>query len=115
MHRTTKQTDIPASVKMAVALRDCKNGPATCIICGRPGRPNAHIVRRSQMGRGIEQNIVSLCGECHYALDEGLFLNRLKPLGLDTQQKVMEYVIDYIKGFYPDWTEESVKYKKWED
>ena len=115
MHRQTKQTAIPASVKRAVALRDCAHGPATCIICGRPGLPSAHIVRRSQGGKGVEQNIVSLCPDCHYSMDEGLFLGRLKPLGFTTQQEVREYVVNYIKGFYPDWTEESVKYKKWED
>lgn len=52
MHRETKATAIPASVKAAVALRDCANGPATCIICGEPGMPCCHVVRRSQGGRG---------------------------------------------------------------
>ena len=115
MHRQTKQTAIPASVKAAVALRDSVHGPATCIICGASGGPHCHIVRRSQGGMGIEQNIVTLCGPCHYALDEGLYLNRLRPFGLKSQQDVKEFVVDYIKGFYPDWTEESVKYHKWED
>lgn len=115
MHRMTKMTAIPARVKAIVAQRDCAHGPATCIICGAPGGPHCHIIRRSQGGMGVEQNIVTLCGPCHYALDEGLFLDRLRPLGLDTQKKVREYVIDYIKGFYPDWTPESVTYHKWED
>lgn len=114
MHQQTKKTSIPAHVKAAVALRDSVHGPVTCIICGSPGGPHCHIVRRSQGGMGVEQNIVTLCGPCHYALDEGLYLNRLKPLGLNSQQDVREYVINYIKGFYPDWTEDSVKYKKWE-
>lgn len=99
MHRMTKMTAIPAKVKAIVAQRDCAHGPATCIICGAPGGPHCHIIRRSQGGMGVEQNIVTLCGPCHYALDEGLFLDRLRPLGLDTQKKVREYVIDYIKGF----------------
>lgn len=115
MHDMTKATSIPTKVKAAVAARDCVNGPATCIICGAPGGPWCHVVRRSQGGRGIEKNIVTLCGQCHYSLDEGLFLARLKPLGLNTQQDVREYVIDYLKGFYPDWTEESVTYHKWEE
>lgn len=115
MNRQTKKTAIPASVKAAVAARDCVNGPATCIICGAPGGPHCHIVRRSQGGKGVPENIVTLCGECHYAFDEGLFMARLRPLGFETQADVMKYIIDYIKGFYPDWTEEKVKYKKWED
>ena len=114
MHRQTIATSIQTKVKAAVALRDSAHGPATCIICGDPGGPHCHIVRRSQGGMGIEQNIVTLCGPCHYALDEGLFLNRLKPLGLHSQQDVRAYVIRYIKGFYPDWTEEKVRYHKWD-
>ena len=79
MHHMTKMTAIPAKVKAIVAQRDCAHGPATCIICGAPGGPHCHIIRRSQGGMGVEQNIVTLCGPCHYALDEGLFLDRLRP------------------------------------
>lgn len=113
MHELTKATSIPAKVKAAVAARDCKNGPATCIICGAPGGPHCHIVRRSQGGMGVEQNVVSLCGSCHYAFDEGIGLSRLRPLGFETRQDIEDYIIDYIKGFYPDWTPESVTYRKW--
>lgn len=113
MHRMTKWTNIPASVKAAVALRDCTNGPATCIICGAPGSPCCHIVRRSQGGLGVVQNIVTLCGPCHYAFDEGIGLKRLEPLGFHSRTDVEQYIIDYIKGFYPDWTPESVTYQKW--
>lgn len=113
MHRMTKWTDIPTSVKATVALRDCANGPATCIICGAPGGPHCHVVRRSQGGMGVEQNIVSLCGPCHYAFDEGYGLSRLKPLGFESREQIKEYIHDYMRGFYPDWTPESVRYKKW--
>lgn len=113
MHRETKATDIPSSVKAAVALRDSKNGPATCIICGDLGMPCCHVVRRSQGGMGVVENIVSLCPQCHYAFDEGLYMRRLKPLGFERQQDVRDYIIDYIKGFYPDWTPDSVTYHKW--
>lgn len=111
MHRQTKATSIPQATKDEVNRRDGGH----CIICGAPGDPCAHVVRRSQGGMGIVQNIVTLCNECHYSLDEGLFLSRLKPLGLNSQAEVREYVIGYLKGFYPDWTEEAMKYKKWED
>lgn len=118
MHRQTKSTSIPASVKAAVALRDCSGGhPATCIICGSPGAPCCHVVRRSQGGRGdTERNIVTLCNFDHYALDEGLFIKgRLEKLGLHTQQDVKEFVYAYMKGQYSDWTPESVKYHKFEE
>lgn len=116
MHTETQHTAIPARIKAAVAKRDSTNGPATCIICGAPGGPCCHVVRRSQGGRGdTERNIVTLCNECHYAHDEGLFMGRLRPLGLETQQDVERFVVEYIKGFYPDWTPESVKYHKLEE
>ena len=113
MHRMTKATAIPAKVKAAVALRDSDNGPATCIICGEPGGPHSHVVRRSQGGMGVELNIVTLCNKCHYAFDEGLFLNRLRSLGFNSQEDIKRYIVDYLKGFYPDWTPDSVTYRKW--
>lgn len=113
MHKITKATAIPAKVKAAVAARDCINGPATCILCGAPGMPCCHIVRRSQGGMGIEQNIVSLCSPCHYAFDEGMGMKRLASLGFHAQKDIRDYIVEYIKGFYPDWTEETVKYRKW--
>lgn len=116
MHKYTKACSITPAVKAAVALRDCSSGhPATCIICGSPGAPVCHCVRRSQGGMGIEQNIVSMCNECHFSHDEGLFMSRLRPLGFETQQDVQEYVKNYLRGHYPDWTEESVKYHKYEE
>lgn len=116
MHRQTKATSIPASVKARVSLRDCSGGhPDTCIICGAPGAPVCHCVRRSQGGMGIEQNIVCMCNECHFSHDEGLFMSRLRPLGFETQQDVQEYVKDYLRGHYPGWTPESVKYHKYKD
>lgn len=114
MHTETKHTAIPASVKATVSLRDSVHGPATCIICGAPGMPCCHVVRRSQGGRGdTERNIVTLCHECHCAHDEGLFIKRLNSLGFYTQQDVEKYVLDYIKGIFPDWSVESVTYHKW--
>ena len=97
MRRETKATAIPASVKRAVWCRD----RGECVICSCPGEPNAHIVRRSQGGRGIEQNIVTLCRRCHREMDEGRHAKIYK-----------EMVIKYISDLYPGWSEESVKYHK---
>ena len=116
MHTETKHTAILPRIKAAVALRDSVYGQATCIICGAPGNPCCHIVRRSQGGRGdTERNIVTLCNECHHAFDEGEFMGRLKPLGFETQQDIAAFIEEYIKGFYPDWTRDSVTYHKWRD
>lgn len=112
MHTETKYTAIPPSVKAAVWARD----GGACIICGAPGNPCCHVVRRSQGGRGdTERNIVTLCYECHNAFDEGLFMKRLKPFGFEAQQDVAAFIEEYIKGFYPDWTRESVTYHKWRE
>lgn len=113
MHKMTKLTAIPAKVKAAVALRDSAHGPATCILCGAPGGPHCHIVRRSQGGMGVEANIVTLCGPCHYAFDEGIGLKRLRPLGFESREQIEAYIVNYIKGYYPEWTPESVTYHKW--
>ena len=29
-------------------------------------------------------------------------------------EDIRTYIIDYLKGFYPDWSEEKVRYKKWD-
>lgn len=109
MHRQTKATSIPPEAKEAVSQRD--NG--LCIICGAPGDSHCHVVRRSQGGMGIEENIVTLCPQCHYSLDEGLYMRRLAPLGIKTQQQVQNIVEDYMREKYPGWTREKVKYRKW--
>ena len=62
---------------------------------------------------GVEQNIVALCAPCHRSFDEGELMDRLHPLGFYTRQDIEDYIISYIKGFYPGWTRESVTYKKW--
>lgn len=50
MHRQTKATSISKAVKLAVYRMD--NG--RCVLCGSPyGDPVAHVVRRSQLGKGI--------------------------------------------------------------
>lgn len=111
MHKQTKQTAISARVKAAVAARAPKVPHLHPL--RRSGRPHCHVVRRSQGGMGVVENIVTLCGPCHYAFDEGLFMDRLRPLGFHSQADIRAYIINYLRGFYPDWTEEKVRYHKW--
>lgn len=109
MHNETKHTAITQQVKDTVYARD----DGKCIVCGSPGNPCCHVVRRSQGGRGdTERNIVTLCHDCHYAFDEGLFMGRLRPLGFNTQQDVANHIVVYIKRQYPGWTPDSVTYHK---
>lgn len=95
----TKFTAIPNKVKSAVYARD--NG--LCVLCGRDGVPNAHVVRRSQGGRGIEKNVVCLCPWCHREFDEG------RP---EARQHAYVRIVAHLKGFYPDWSREDVTYRK---
>ena len=98
--KRSKATDISKEVKERVFERD--NG--RCIICGRPGMPNAHYIRRSQGGLGIEQNIVTLCLACHTAYDDGF---KREEYG----KKIREYLL-YIYSFN-GWNEDDLKYTKW--
>ena len=98
MRPETKATQIPPSVKLAVWLRDHES----CIICGKPvpvACACAHVVRRSQGGKGVEQNVFTACPDCHNAHDTG-----------DTGLR--EYVISYMCGLYPGWSREAVTYHK---
>ena len=97
MNSVRKATDIPKAVKDRVFERD--NG--CCIFCGHPGMPNAHYIRRSQLGLGIEENIVTACIECHRAMDEGKFAKEFKA-----------YARDYLKEMYKDWDERKLVYRK---
>ena len=109
MHKMTKATAISDSVKKAVYIRD----GGRCILCGSPyGAPVAHVIPRSKCGMGIEQNIVTLCQDCHRAYDEGANLQRF---GMGTTRASLYcHLVAYLKGFYPDWNREDMIYKKGE-
>ena len=96
--RRSKACDIPPPVKLKVYERD----DGKCIICGRPGIPNAHYIRRSQGGLGIEQNIVTLCLVCHNAYDNGF-----------CRESYGKKIHDYLEAQYQNWNEEDLVYNKW--
>lgn len=100
MNTRTKSTSIKQSVKSIVHERD----GGCCILCGEPvyeSLANAHIVPRSKGGLGIEQNIITLCPDCHRDYDQS------------PKRKMIRITIEtYIKRFYPEWTEEQMIYKK---
>lgn len=66
MNERTKACAISKKVKEAVFKRD----RGKCILCGKPGLPEAHYIARSQGGLGKEENIVTLCRPCHNKLDQ---------------------------------------------
>ncbi len=95
--RRTKALAIPKSVKDRVYERD----KGRCILCGRPGVPNAHFIARSQSGLGIEQNVVTLCPDCHADYDQS-------PL----RKEYREMIRAYLRRQYPDWDESKLIYRK---
>ena len=98
MHERTKASKIPQSVKEAVYERD----GGACILCKRPvyvENSCCHFIGRGRLGLGIEENILTLCHECHYKLDNG-------EVGRDQLR-------EYLKGKYPGWDEKKLVYTKW--
>ena len=96
MHKETKATSIPPKVKAAVLERD-----GWCVWCGRPGEPNAHFIPRSHGGLGIEENILTLCPDCHRAYDFG-------PHRAEMRKRFKAYLM----ARYPDWDETKLIYRK---
>ena len=97
----TKATDIPLSVKTKVWERDNHY----CIICGSPyAMPNAHFISRSHGGLGIEENIVTLCQECHHNFDNGK--------DKELKEHIKNNIEAYLKQIYPNWSVDMLIYKK---
>ena len=98
MHARTKASQITQATKWKVLERD--NGK--CVLCGKTCSVHnacCHFIGRGRLGLGIEENIVTLCHECHYHLDNG-------EVGRDQ-------IREYLKSKYPDWDESKLVYTKW--
>lgn len=99
MSKMSKACDIPNRVKRKVWYRDGGH----CIICGNPkAKANAHYIRRSQGGLGIEQNVVTLCLKCHDDFDNG-----------DKREENGEMIRNYLKCCYKNWDEKKLYYDKY--
>lgn len=97
--KRAKACDISQKVKQRVWERDGER----CIICGSHyAMPNSHFIRRSQGGLGIEENIVTMCQQCHREYDQG---SNRRAIEAQTEK--------YLKSIYPDWDREKLIYKKW--
>lgn len=100
--KRTKATAITQDIKDVVWKRDGEK----CVICGKPvskSCANAHYKKRSQGGLGIEENIVTLCVQCHHEEDNGL-----------NTKKYENFIKNYLKNYYgASWIEEDLKYKKY--
>lgn len=108
MRKDTKAKAITQAVKKAVAERDSIDGWPCCINCGRPAPPEAptafscaHFIGRAQGGLGIEENVVTLCPDCHRRYDQS------------TERLVLRnYIREYLQSKYADWEEIKLYYRK---
>lgn len=101
MSKRSRACEISKKVKEKVWKRDNEH----CIICGKwvpASCANAHYIKRSQGGLGIEQNIVTMCPECHYEEDFG-----------QATKLYEDNIKIYLKTKYKDWKIENLIYKKY--
>lgn len=97
--KRTKACEIPREVREAVEKRDNH----CCIFCGSPeARGEAHFVNRSQGGLGIEENIVTVCRNCHREMDNGLNTKLYRSIAEE-----------YLKSKYPNWNKSKLVFNKW--
>lgn len=99
--KRTKALEISKEVKRKVYERDNEH----CLLCGRwvhESNACCHFIARSQGGLGIEENILTLCSECHTRYDNS-----------EHRQELKKRFRDYLRGKYNGWTEEKLIYKKW--
>ena len=97
--KRSKACDIPDKVKQKVWERDGER----CCYCGSwNAMPVCHYIPRSHGGLGIEENIVTLCPNCHHNFDH-----------TDLRACYKEYIREYLKEKYPNWDEKKLVYRKW--
>ena len=108
MHTRTRALGITIRVKEEVADRDSFDGFPCCILCGLPAPvnnrlafSNAHYISRAQGGLGVEENVLTLCPDCHRRYDQTTDRAMLKP-----------FFGRYLKEHYPNWDESKLVYKK---
>ena len=108
MHTRTRTLGISVRVTEEVADRDSFDCHPCCILCGLPAPvnnrlafSNAHYISRAQGGLGVEENILTLCPNCHYRYDQTTEREMLKP-----------FFGRYLKEHYPGWDETKLFYKK---
>lgn len=99
VNRRAKALHPSESVKQAVYARD----RGLCVWCGKPGLPEAHYIGRFSSGMGVEQNILTLCRECHEKYDRG---------PREMRERMEQYFAEYLKACYPGWNESDLIYRR---
>ena len=108
MRNRTADLSIEKAVKQKVADRDSVEGWPCCILCGRTAPTDApisfscaHYIARSQGGLGIEENIVTLCWDCHRSYDNTPWRAKFRPI-----------LARHLREHYEGWSEDKLTYKK---
>ena len=107
MRIDTKARSIPKAVKLRVAERDSIDGWPCCVYCGRPTPDggiewsNAHYISRAQGGLGIEENILTLCPDCHHDFDQ-----------TTKREEMRAFFREYLMERYHGWDERKLIYQK---
>lgn len=109
--KLTRQLEFTAKDRKAIHKRDNE----TCVFCAAGYEPPEdpaycrtalqimHIVPRSQLGMGVEQNGVLGCVWHHQMLDNG---------NLDNRKEMIRMLEKRMRRMYPGWTREKVTYRK---
>ena len=101
--KSTIEKEIKKSVKVRVWERDKKR----CVLCLESvgwWNANAHVVSRAYGGLGIEQNIVTLCNDCHRQVDQSI-----------ARERLIRALKKYLEREYPGYDFKNVVYRKWEE
>lgn len=94
--KRTKALEVSEEVKRIVMARDGNR----CIVCHTPNNLTyAHYINRGKGGLGVEQNIVIMCMQHHFDLDQ-----------TNKRKNYLGYVAGYLKSKYKDWDESKLFY-----
>ena len=101
MSKRSKACAIPPEVKEAVWYRD----RGECVLCKKrvgPQYASAHFISRAQGGLGVEQNVLTLCWDCHMKYDQS------------TEHEEIEKKLEkYLRDKYPGWNRSDLIFDKW--
>ena len=104
MRKDTKERDFDRQAKLAIMRRDMIDGWPCCVYCGAaapsnesPVWSNAHFIARSQLGKGIPENGLTLCPECHRRYDQ-----------TTARMRMREHFREYLKRKHDDWNEDNL-------
>lgn len=109
--KLTRHLEFTAKARKAIHKRDNE----TCVFCAAGYEPPEdpaycrtalqimHIVPRSQLGMGVEQNGVLGCVWHHQMMDNG---NR------ENREEMLTMLEERMRRIYPGWTRETVTYRK---